>query len=183
MSWKNVSFCSFCSRYRVDRYKEMISCLDANIPLLIIGDAIDVLPMSAIGRIFDYLENNLVKISTGLEPGKGKALPLLRLCNEALRKLSKSENASMCGRIQVFLASVFPLSERSGVNLKGLYHTENITTYDMDVEMQEEKNRFDEIYRDFWSLQTWFSQPVLLFDSIEFGKFKEVRVYFLILDC
>lgn len=155
------------------------SCVDANIPLLIIEDALDVLPISAVGRIFDYLENNLVKITNGLEPGKGKALPLLRLCNESLRKLSKSENASMCGRIQVFLANVFPLSERSGVNLKGLFHTENVTMYDMDVEMQTEKNRFDEIYRDFWSLQTWFSRPVLLFDSKEFGKFKDVIIYYL----
>ena len=84
MSWKNCFIFSFYRRYRVDRYEEMISRLDANIPLLIIGDAIDVLPMSAIGRIFDYLENNLVKITTGLEPGKEKALPLLRLCIEAL---------------------------------------------------------------------------------------------------
>ena len=142
--------------------------------MLIIEDALDVLPISAIGRIFDYLENNLVKITKGLEPGKGKALPLLRLCNESLRKLSKSENASVCGRIQVFLANVFPLSERSGVNLKGLFHLENITTFDADVEMESEKNRFDEIYGGFWNLQTWFSQPVLLFDSAEFEKFKNV---------
>lgn len=140
-----------------------------------------MLPISEIGRIFDYLENNLTKITNDLEPGKGKALPLLRLCNESLRKLSKSENASMCGRIQVFLANVFPLSERSGVNLKGLFHTENVTTYDTDVEMQSE-NRFDEIYKDFWNLQTWFSQPVLLFDAAEFNKFKEVRFMSVIVD-
>jgi hypothetical protein len=158
---------------------ESLCCLnlDANIPLLVIEDSLDVLPISWIGRIFDYLENNLIKITNGLVPGRGKALPLLRLCNESLRRLSKSENASMCGRIQVFLANVFPLSERSGVNLKGLFHTENVTTFDEDVEMQDEKNKFDEMYRDFWSLQTWFSQPVLLFDSKEFAKFKEVRVY------
>ena len=131
-----------------------------------------MLPISSIGRIFDYLEKNLYKIAHELQPGRGKALPLLRLCNESLRKLSKSENANMCGRIQVFLANVFPLSERSGVNLKGLFHTENVTAYDMDVEMQGQ----DGLYRDFWSLQTWFSQPVLLFDSKEFAKFKQVRV-------
>jgi THO complex subunit 1 len=145
--------------------------------LLVIEDALDVLPISWIGRIFDYLENNLAKITNDLVPGRGKALPLLRLCNESLRRLSKSENASICGRIQVFLANVFPLSERSGVNLKGLFHTENVTTFDEDVEMQDEKNKFGELYREFWGLQTWFSQPVLLFDLKEFGKFKEVRVY------
>ena len=151
-----------------------VKSLDSNIPLLIIEDALDVLPISAISRIFDYLEMHLDKVMAGLEPGKGKALPLLRLCNESLRKLSKSENASVCGRIQVFLANVFPLSERSGVNLKGLFHVENVTTYDTDVDMHGENNAIDQIYRDFWKLQSWFSQPTLLFDSSEFSQFKLV---------
>jgi THO complex subunit 1 len=72
------------------------------------------------------------RILERLEPGRGKALILLRLCNEALRKLSRSENAVLCGRIQIFLSSVFPLSERSGVNLKGEFHVENVTEYEKE---------------------------------------------------
>jgi len=59
--------------------------------------------------------------------GKGKGLTLLRLCNELLRRLSKAKNTVFCGRILMLLSSVFPLTERSGVNLRGEINTENIT--------------------------------------------------------
>lgn len=50
-------------------------------------------------------------------PGRGKALVLLRLCNEMLRRLSKETNTVFCGRILMFLANSFPLGERSGIEL------------------------------------------------------------------
>jgi hypothetical protein len=55
-------------------------------------------------------------------PQKGKALVLLRTLNDLLRRLSKMGNATVfCGRILTFLSGVFPLGERSGVNLRGEY--------------------------------------------------------------
>jgi len=48
-------------------------------------------------------------------PTKGKGLILLRFCNELLRRVSKTENTVLCGKILMFLASVFPLTERSGI--------------------------------------------------------------------
>ena len=56
-------------------------------------------------------------------PQKGKALILLRTLNELLRRLSKmgEKNTEFCGRILIFLSQVFPLGERSGVNLRGEY--------------------------------------------------------------
>lgn len=55
-------------------------------------------------------------------PQKGKALVLLRTLNDLLRRLSKmGGTTNFCGRILTFLSSVFPLSERSGVNLRGEY--------------------------------------------------------------
>jgi len=50
-------------------------------------------------------------------PTKGKGLILLRFCNELLRRVSKTENTVLCGKILMFLASVFPLTERSGIHL------------------------------------------------------------------
>ena len=53
---------------------------------------------------------------------KGKALILLRTLNDLLRRLSKMRNNTIfCGRILTFLSGVFPLGERSGVNLRGEY--------------------------------------------------------------
>lgn len=55
-------------------------------------------------------------------PQKGKALILLRTLNDLLRRLSKTGSTTMfCGRILTFLSGVFPLGERSGVNLRGEY--------------------------------------------------------------
>lgn len=55
-------------------------------------------------------------------PQKGKALVLLRTLNDLLRRLSKMGSTTIfCGRILTFLSDVFPLGERSGVNLRGEY--------------------------------------------------------------
>lgn len=55
-------------------------------------------------------------------PQKGKALILLRTLNDLLRRLSKMGSTTIfCGRILTFLSAVFPLGERSGVNLRGEY--------------------------------------------------------------
>ena len=55
-------------------------------------------------------------------PQKGKALVLLRTLNDLLRRLSKAGATTVfCGRILTFLSRVFPLGERSGVNLRGEY--------------------------------------------------------------
>ena len=42
------------------------------------------------------------------------------MCNDLLRRLSQSKNTVFCGRIQLFLARLFPLSEKSALNLVGL---------------------------------------------------------------
>ena len=55
-------------------------------------------------------------------PQKGNALILLRTLNDLLRRLSKMGSTTIfCGRILTFLSGVFPLGERSGVNLRGEY--------------------------------------------------------------
>jgi len=55
-------------------------------------------------------------------PQKGKALILLRTLNDLLRRLSKMGSTTIfCGRILTLLSGVFPLGERSGVNLRGEY--------------------------------------------------------------
>ena len=65
-------------------------------------------------------------------PGKGKALVILRTLNDLLRRLSKSTHTVFCGRILLFLASIFPLGERSGVNLRGEFNKENITGFELE---------------------------------------------------
>ena len=52
---------------------------------------------------------------------------LLKTCNELLRRLSKSNDPVSCGRILMFLAYVFPLSDKSGN--ESLYHCNGLTLF------------------------------------------------------
>jgi hypothetical protein len=74
-------------------------------------------------------------------PQKGKALVLLRTLNDLLRRLSKmGSNTIFCGRILTFLSGVFPLGERSGVNLRGEYGpTWDTVRISREEEVQDQK--------------------------------------------
>ena len=72
----------------------------------------------------------------GLVSGRGKGLIILRLLNDLLRRLSKSTHTVLCGRILMFLANIFPIGERSGVNLRGEYNKENVTTFEDPEEVE-----------------------------------------------
>ena len=57
---------------------------------------------------------------------RGK-LPLLRLCNGLLKRLSKTLDTEWCGSVLMFLTAAYPLSERSAVNVKGEVNAANVT--------------------------------------------------------
>ncbi|GLT64971.1 hypothetical protein SLA2020_374300 [Shorea laevis] len=57
---------------------------------------------------------------------------MLRTCNQLLRRLSKASDVVFCGRILMFLAHFFPLSERSAVNIEEVFNTSNETKYEKD---------------------------------------------------
>ena len=67
----------------------------------------------------------------------------------------------------MFIAFVFPLSERSGVNLKG-----DFNSIDFNIEIQDEQNDF---YNTFWNLQKFLAEPLLIFSSmVSYNTFKNV---------
>lgn len=61
---------------------------------------------------------------------------MLRSCNELLRRLSRAEEAVFCGRVFIFLFQSFPLGDKSAVNLRGEFHTENITNFEESSQPQ-----------------------------------------------
>ena len=48
---------------------------------------------------------------------------------DLLRRLSRSQNTVFCGRILLFLAKFFPVSERSGLNVVSEFNLENTTVF------------------------------------------------------
>ncbi|KAM8849660.1 THO complex subunit 1 [Spinachia spinachia] len=171
----------------------------ATTPFLLLGDVLDCLPLDQCDKIFSFVEENVStwKSSSFYTAGKNY---LLRMCNDLLRRLSKSQNTVFCGRIQLFLARLFPLSEKSGLNLQSQFNLENITVFNkneqestfgqkhaeekedgMDVEegeMGEEEAPAPcsipidyNLYRKFWTLQDYFRNPVQCYDKFSWMTF------------
>lgn len=89
-------------------------------------DLFDTLTISRCERLFHLVEQRveLWKRPAFFAPCKNQ---LLRMCNDLLRRLSKSQNTVFCGQILIVLAKLFPLSERSGLNIVSEFNTEHLS--------------------------------------------------------
>ncbi|KAK7281638.1 hypothetical protein RIF29_09807 [Crotalaria pallida] len=122
----------------------------------LLEDLTEMSTMENCKDIFGYIESKQDILGKQELFARGK-LVMLRTCNQLLRRLSKANDVVFCGRILMFLARFFPLSERSALNIKGVFNTSNETKY--------EKEPFEGIcidfnfYETFWGLQEYFSSP------------------------
>ena len=103
----------------------------------VLSDMFDLLTLSRCEELFSTVEQ---EVATWREPlffasGKNN---LLRICNDLLRRLSRTQNTVFCGRILLFLAKFFPFSERSGLNVISEFNLDNVTNF--NIEDQEVKN-------------------------------------------
>lgn len=158
---------------------ERLGLTDASLPLAALEDLMERGTIPECAELFAYAETRAAPLTVNMVANAGKGLVLLRLCNELLRRLTKSypPHAVLAGRILTFLSTHFPINERSGVNLKGDFHVENETLWE-EVEtpdaMEDEAPASAEAYAShphfyalFWSIQQYFSRPHLLFEDTE----------------
>ncbi|RKF57072.1 THO complex subunit 1 [Golovinomyces cichoracearum] len=94
----------------------------------LVEELLDSQTIAGCRKVFDYLESRREIITA--KHFQAKKLIILRSCNELLRRLSRAEDTAFCGRVFIFLFQSFPLGDKSAVNLRGEYHTENVTTFD-----------------------------------------------------
>ncbi|KAJ3895323.1 THO complex subunit 1 transcription elongation factor-domain-containing protein [Lentinula edodes] len=162
-----------------------LGATEASYAFSIVQDLLETQTIPSCMKIFDWIERSSSsadlgsgRLTSGMQPQKGKALVLLRMLNDLLRRLSKAggETIGFSGRILTYLSQVFPLGERSGVNLRGEYGP----TWEMPVRDSEEKgttenpekdgmhcrntiylctNLSTDFYSTFWSIQLPFSKP------------------------
>uniref|UniRef100_A0A669BIR8 THO complex 1 n=1 Tax=Oreochromis niloticus TaxID=8128 RepID=A0A669BIR8_ORENI len=159
----------------------------------------DCLPLDLCDKIFSFVEENVSTWKSNSFYTAGKNY-LLRMCNDLLRRLSKSQNTVFCGRIQLFLARLFPLSEKSGLNLQSQFNLDNITVFNKNEQestlgqkhteekedgMEVEEGEMGEddgpapssipidynLYRKFWTLQDYFRNPVQCYDKFSWMTF------------
>ncbi|KAJ3181210.1 hypothetical protein HDU87_001339 [Geranomyces variabilis] len=155
---------------------------DQSLPFGLIEDFLDVLTINGTDRVVDYLESRADRLTVNIDPKKGKGLTLLRLCNEILRRLSNTINTVTAGRILMFMANVYPLAERSGVNMRGDFNTKNETHYEgedpvtgdaMDVDGKEASSQASDFYKLFWNLQRFVANPTLLCEMKNYEILKQ----------
>eukprot|EP00731_Ephydatia_muelleri_P028448 Em0020g92a len=147
------------------------------VPFILLGDALDFVTINVCEKIFEFVES---RVSTWTQPAfysSGKIL-LLRMCNDLLRRLSSALNTVFCGRIQLFLARLFPLSEKSALNLMSHFNVDNVTTYNKSIgaggEASDAQQKMEvdadggyelgalidyNLYYKLWTLQDFFRQP------------------------
>ncbi|KAG7524693.1 THO complex subunit 1 [Solea senegalensis] len=181
----------------IDAVKEGIC--SATTPFILLGDVLDCLPLDQCDKIFSFVEDNVSTWKSNSFYTAGKNY-LLRMCNDLLRRLSKSQNTVFCGRIQLFLARLFPLSEKSGLNLQSQFNLDNITVFNKNEQettfsqkpaeekedgMEVEEGEMGEddapapcsipidynLYRKFWTLQDYFRNPVQCYDKFSWMTF------------
>ncbi|XP_014782757.1 THO complex subunit 1 [Octopus bimaculoides] len=163
----------------------------ASTPFVLLSDVFDMIILEQCEDIFNLVEEKVStwKSDTFYDAGKNY---LLRMCNDLLRRLSKSQNTVFCGRIQLFLSRLFPLSEKSALNLMSQFNLDNITVYNTNREESRLKNEVNEdrmefdgemeennsnvpidfnLYRKFWALQDFFRKPLLCYEKVAWLTF------------
>ena len=98
-------------------------------PFLLIEDILEQQTVSEAKSTWEIVENLFDRLTAPMFIEKGK-FSLLRFSNSLLRKLSKSCHTEFCGKILMYLASAYPISEKSALNLAGKINQINVTNFD-----------------------------------------------------
>uniref|UniRef100_T1JGG4 Death domain-containing protein n=1 Tax=Strigamia maritima TaxID=126957 RepID=T1JGG4_STRMM len=163
---------------------------NATLPVILLADLFDCQTINVCEELFEFVEKRVDTWKEDLFFNNTKN-NLLRMCNDLLRRLSRSQNTVFCGRILLFLAKFFPLSERSGLNIVSEFNLDNHTVFmskdDISMEIGsdneemvkvEEKNASENsisvdynLYRKFWTLQDTFCNPTTCYSKFTWKTF------------
>ena len=148
--------------------------VSGRIPFELLDNVLHTQTISMCEKIWNFVESMSEAIShETLVPSDGRninsKLWLLRVANNLLKRLSTTQNSFFCGRISLFLARIFPLSEKSALNLAKKRNLSNVTTFNSEEVFNEFANMNDNIneeepaskisydcYSNFWKLQHEF---------------------------
>jgi len=120
-------------------YKGMAHPVVRKLPFVLLEDTIDALPPSVLKTIWtsgptEWIADLAANTGTGGTANlfqRGSQFLLLKSCNKLLRKLSnRDRDAAFAGSVMTLLAKVFPLSERSAVNVLGTFNVANVTDFE-----------------------------------------------------
>jgi hypothetical protein len=172
-----IDFCLYLAKRSTlkekDKWSDMDSAQMRKVPFLLLEDSFDSLPMSLTRLLWTYGPAEWLPniCDETLLFNQGSKYVLIRIANKLLKSLSvnaENQAASFAGEISMTLAAVFPLSERSAVNVLGSFHTDNIVKFESMEEWMGNKGSEKEhqqlalnydFYSKFWGVQHVFTNP------------------------
>lgn len=137
----------------------------------LIEELLDSQTVPGCRRIFDYLESRRKRIIA--KNFSGKKLVILRMCNELLRRLSRAEDTAFSGRVFIFLFQSLPPGDKSSVNLRGEYHTQNVTTYDQVAPKLEDTGDSMEVDSEVPTVKEKDANDQAQSKTVSFGEKKD----------
>ncbi|ORX66712.1 hypothetical protein DL89DRAFT_295102 [Linderina pennispora] len=126
-------------------------------------ETMDSVSIEVAQELFGFLETRTALVRKVMAETTGKGVAMLKICNSLLRRIPHATMGEFAGSVQIFIANSFPLSERSGVNVRGDFDTSNIPA--IDTAGLDEGGREEKLYRSFWSLQECFANPQSVFKN------------------
>lgn len=156
----------------------------------LLEDMLETSVLDVCEKIFAFMEARLTVWTTAPFIGPSSMIPMLRICNALKKRLSKHQDTVFCGRILIFLASVTPLSDRSGVNQGSSFNLGNETVFEEDSETAAETKAATAdaasendrpmdtpvdfvFYRQFWTLQRFFCDPTQCYRDDQWKVFRK----------
>jgi THO complex subunit 1 len=130
------------------------------LPFVLLEDLVESQPLTIWkGRnsLWEWLEKSIEECTVEGVYARGKLI-LLRTCNSLLRRLSKTHDAELAGRVLYFIAASRSVTERSGVNVLGRRNTGNVTAFEHAEAFQ--KAEADEAARASADAATAAANPV-----------------------
>jgi hypothetical protein len=95
------------------------------LPTRMIRETLNTLTIEHCFKVFTWIEGKAKRlVPKNKDPDRSNSmrnLALLRGLNDLLKRISKSSKSGLSARVQFFISGLFPLSERSAVNLRGFY--------------------------------------------------------------
>eukprot|EP01134_Creolimax_fragrantissima_P005550 CFRG5550T1 len=111
----------------------VLDLIPAGCVIAVVQDCLECSTLEESQELFCFLERNIRHLKTCKNT-------LLTVCNGLLRRLSGVLHADFRGRILMYLARFFPLTEKSGANVTGAFNTE-LAVADADADVKEEESR------------------------------------------
>ncbi|KAJ2743236.1 hypothetical protein GGI20_003894 [Coemansia sp. BCRC 34301] len=127
---------------------------DATLVFLLLEEAMDMVSVAVACELFGHVERRAHILRRNMSATGGKGIVMLKMCNSLLRRIPHATMSEFAGRVQLFVANSFALSERSGVNLRG-----DIAAAVVALDESTDSGEDNKVYREFWSLQEYFANP------------------------